>query len=230
MAQAADTGGISAYAKLVDQGDKIIGAFASSPKECQRQSTNYKTGELEYKDNGKPKLEEVMWFIACPGITAKKGNVENGYEPIEAGDTILFSVNGYKWKQVIDARKALPAANGFKAGQPCSGDIYEIELVSWSAQPTNLEALRKEGFHIEDGRIVLRTQDEKDRYVVLQSRAGGNTNAAKDLKVTVRRPTADEKAWEQAADELFLAKPWKRAPALVGAGGPSHDIEDEEAF
>lgn len=231
MAQAADVASGSNYAKLIDLGDKIVGAFGSSPNECRRQSTKYGTGELLFKDNGKPQLEEVLWLVAMPGTTAKKGNAENGYEPLEVMDTCLFSVSGYKWKQVIDARKALPAANGFKAGQACSGDVYEIELIGWSAETPNPKAAEAAGFTVVDGRVVLRTQQEKDEYVLAQSRKGGNTNPAKDLAITIRRPTTADKAYEQAADELFLAKPWNRQMASVGASSaPAQDYGDEEAF
>lgn len=230
MAQAADVASGSNYAKLVDLGDKIIGAFGSSPNECRRQSTKFGTGEPLFKDNGKPQLEEVLWLVAMPGTTAKKGKAESGYEPIDEFDTCLFTVSGYKWKQVIDARKALPAANGFKAGQACSGDIYEIELVGWSAETPNPKAAEAAGFTVVDGRIVLRTQEQKDEYVLAQSRKGGNTNPAKDLAITIRRPTPADKAYEQAADELFLAKPWNRQLATVSAGSNSHDDDLDDAF
>jgi hypothetical protein len=230
MAQAADTGaGNSPYAKFVEVGDTLVGAFGSAPRACVRQATKFGTGELLFKENGKPLNEEVMWFVACPGTTAKKGNVENGYEDIEPLDTVLFAVQGFKWGQVIEARKALPAAAGFKAGQACSGDIYTISLVGWSAETVNPAAAVKAGFTVVDSRIVLRTQDEKDAYVLDQSRKGGNTNPAKDYSVTVRRPTAADKAYEQAADEMFLAKPWQRTLALVGAGAAAAD-EEEVAF
>ena len=231
MAQAADVASGSNYAKLVDLGDKIIGAFGSSPNDCRRQSTKYGTGEPLFKDNGKPQLEEVLWMIAMPGTTAKKGNAENGYEPIDELDTCLFTVSGYKWKQVIDARKALPAAGGFKAGQACSGDVYTIELIGWSAETPNPAAAQTAGFTVVDGRIVLRTQQEKDDYVLAQSRKGGNTNPAKDLAISIRRPTAADKAYEQAADELFLAKPWNRQLASVGApSAPAQNDDDYEPF
>lgn len=226
MAQAADVASGSNYAKLVDLGDKIVGAFGSSPNECRRQMTKYGTTELMFKDNGKPKLEEVMWFVAMPGITAKKGTAENGYQAIDEFETVLFSVDGYKWKQVIDARKALPAFGSFKQGQPCSGDVYTIELIGWSAETPNPAAAQTAGFTVVDGRIVLRTQQEKDAYVLAQSRKGGNTNPAKDLAISIRRPTAADKAYEQAADELFLAKPWNRQLASVGA--PSAPAQEEE--
>lgn len=229
MAQAADVASGSNYAKLVDLGDKIIGAFGSSPSECRRQAKKFGTDELMFKDNGKPQLEEVLWLVAMPGTTAKKGNAENGYEPIEEFDTCLFTVSGFKWKQVIDARKALPASGGFKAGQACSGDVYEIELIGWSAETPNPKAAEAAGFTVVDGRIVLRTQEQKDEYVLAQSRKGGNTNPAKDLAISIRRPIAADKAYEQAADELFLAKPWNRQMATVGApSAPAY--EDEEAF
>lgn len=231
MAQAADTGGGGfPYAKLVNLGDALVGAFGSSPRECQRQATKYKTGEPLFKENGKPLLEEVMYFIALPSTTAKKGNAEAGYEPIEAMDTMLFSVQGFKWGQVIEARKALPPYAGFKAGQPCSGDIYTISLAGWSAETPNPLAATNAGFVVVESRIVLKTQDEKDKYVLHQSNKGGNTTPARDLAISIRRPTLEEKAYEQAADELFLAKPWNRVLASVGSGASADAEDDEEPF
>lgn len=233
MAQAADTGGgTSSFAKFTRIDDTLVGAFGSSPRECQRQARNFDTGNPMVKDTGKPLLEEIMWFVACPGTTVRKGNPDAGYETIEPLDAVRFSVQGYKWGQVIDARKQLPAANGFKAGQACSGDIYTIKLVGWSAETKNPAAATKAGFTVVDGRIVLRSQEDKDRFVLHQSNNGGNTNPAKDFEVTIRRPEPADKAYEQAADEMFLAKPWENVPVMVGASSVGHEglHEDEEAF
>lgn len=229
MAQAAETGGGgSPYAKLTDLGDRLIGAFASAPRECQRQATKFKTNEPLWKDEQKtkPVLQEIMYFVVMPGTTAKKGNEDSGYEPFEEFDTALFAVQGYKWWQVIQARKALAAHAAFKAGQACSGDVYDIVLSGWSAETKNAAAAEKAGFTVIENRIVLRTQDEKDQYVLAQSRSGGNTNPAKDLEVVIRRPTSEDKAYEQRADELFLEKPWKRVLATVG-GGADEPVEEE---
>ena len=230
MAQAADTGGGGfPFAKLIDLGDTLVGAFGSSPRECKRQARNFDNGNPMTKDDGRPFLEEVLYLVALPETTAKKGNADSGYEPIDPLEVVCFTVQGYKWGQVIDARKALPANAGFKAGQPCSGDIYTIRLVGWSAETKTPAAAERAGFTVTDGRIILRTQEDKDRFVLHQSRNGGNTNPAKDLEVSIRRPTAADKAYEQAADELFLEKPWQRAttPALVGAGAPvAEEVDD----
>ena len=158
-----------------------------------------------------------MYFVAMPGTTAKTGTPESGFNAINEGDEVRFSVKGYKWGQVIDARKALPPYAGFKAGQACSGDVYTIALTGWSAETKNAAAAQSAGFTVVEGRIVLRSQEEKDKYVLAQSRNGGNTNPAKDYSVTIRRPNPDEKRWEQAADDLFDRKPWTRQPVAVGA-------------
>ena len=219
MAQQADTGGSgSPFVKFNDLGDTLVGAFGSSPSECRRQARNFDSGEPALKADGKPLWEEVMHFIAMPGTTAKLGDAEHGFEAIEPGAEVRFSVKGYKWGQVIDARKALPPYSGFKAGVACSGDVYTITLAGWSAETKNPAAAQQAGFTVVEGRIVLRSQEEKDKYVLAQSRNGGNTNPAKDYAISIRRPNPDEKAWEQLADELFLAKPWLRQPAAVGAG------------
>ena len=224
MARAAETGGEgSSFAKFTDLGDTLVGAFGSAPRECKRQARNFETGDPATKPDGTPRWEEVMYFVAMPGTTAKTGNVDSGFEPIEEGDEVRFSVSGFKWGQVIDERKNLPAYAGFKAGQACSGDVYTITLSGWSAEAKNVAAAEKAGFTVVEGRIILRSQDEKDSYVLAQSRSGGNTNPAKDYTITIRRPTANEKRWEQAADELFDRKPWAKAAATVGAASDSDD-------
>lgn len=233
MARAADTGGAGApFVKFIDLGDTLVGAFGSAPRECKRQVRNFDTGNPATKDDGSPKWEEVMYFIAMPGTTAKIGTADSGlgFEPIEEGAEVRFSVQGYKWGQVIDARKNLPPYAGFKAGQPCSGDVYTITLAGWSAETKNPGAAEKAGFTVQDGRIVLRTEAEREKYVLAQIKTGGNTNPAKDYTVTIRRPNPDEKRWEQAADELFDRKPWARTPAPVGGGDHPDELGDEEPF
>lgn len=228
MAIGIEQGGGTPFAKFQNLGDTLVGAFGSNPKECTRQARNFDDGTPAIKSDGKPRLEEVMHFVAMPGTTAVIGGADKGYEPIQPGDAVRFSVSGFKWGQVIDARKALPAHAGFKAGQVCSGDVYEITLTGWSAETKNPAVAEKAGFTVVEGRIVLTSQDDKDRYVLAQSRNGGNTNPAKDYTVTIRRPTVADKAWEQQADEMYLAKPWLKTPATVGGGDAP--IDDEEPF
>lgn len=235
MAIATDTGGGGApFAKLNRLGDKLVGAFASNPREAQRQRRNYESGKPEFKTgkNGEqvPALEEVMHFIAMPGTTAQKGTADTGFETIEEGTHVCFSVFGWKWGQVIEARKNLPAWNGFKAGQPVSGDVYTIELVGWSAETKNPAGAEKAGFTVVDGRILLRSEADREQYILHQARTnGGNTNPAKDIEITIRRPLPEEKRWEQAADELYLTKPWAKVSA--GGGAQSDDQgADEEPF
>lgn len=220
MARQADTGGAGGapFAKFANAGDRLIGAFGGGKS---RQQQDYESKEFKTKPDGKPLLEEVMHFVAMPGTTAGTGNLAEGLQQIDEGAHVRFAVAGFKWGQVIDARKQLPPHAGFKAGVPCSGDVYTITLVGWSAETKNPQAAVNAGFTVVEGRIVLRSQEDKDRYVLAQSRSGGNTNPARDYEITVRRPTADEKRWEQAGDELFDSKPWERQPAM--AGGPAED-------
>jgi len=229
MAIAADSrGGTGApFAKFVDLGTTLVGAFASHPTKSRRQKIKYGTTTLLWKDDTTPLLEEVMHFIAMPGTTAGIGDRE-ALEPIEPGTHVRFAVSGFKWGQVIDARKGLPAANGFGEGVPCSGDVYEITMTGWSAETQNPQAAEKAGFTVEVAagkpRIVLRSQDDKDKYVLAQSRSGGNTNPGGDFLIAIRRPTSDEKRWEQLADELYLTKPWEAAqPVAVAANGHGDD-------
>lgn len=229
MAIATDTIGTGTpFAKFVAPGDTLIGAFGSSPKECKRQQRDFDTREPKLKADGRPALEEVLWLVAMPGTTAVTGSADAEFATIAVGDVVRWAVSGWKWGQVIDARKALPAHAGFAAGQPCSGDVYEITLIGWSAETRNPAQAEKAGFSVEDGRIVLRSQADKDAYVLAQSRNGGNTNPAKDYAITIRRPTSADKRWEQAADELFLAKPWKAAAAAPADN--TDELGDDEPF
>lgn len=229
MAQAADQGTAAGapFAKFANQGDRFIGSFAGGKS---RQQQDYESKEYKTKPDGKPLLEEVMHFIAMPGSTAGTGKLDEGLAVVADGAHVRFAVSGYKWKQVIDARKALPAYAGFTAGTSCSGDIYEITLAGWSAETKNPQAAVNAGFTVVDGRVILRTQEDKDKYVLAQSRSGGNTNPARDYDISIRRPRADEKRWEQEADALFAQKPWERQPEPVMAGAQSTSYGDTEPF
>ena len=232
MAIAADSGaGTGApFIKFTEHGMTFVGAFASDPGKSRRQKLNFDTKKPEWKDDGAPLLEEVMHFVAMPDTTAGTGD-RDALTQIEPGQHVRFSVSGHKWGQVIDARKALPAANGFAAGQTCSGDVYTITLAGWSAETKNPQAAEKAGFTVVDGRIVLRSQDDKDRYVLAQSRSGGNTNPAVDYEITIRRPAPGDKRWEQLADELYLTKPWEvAAPAVAQADDVGYDGDKEAPF
>lgn len=233
MAIATDVGGSgSPFAKFNRLGDKLIGAFASNPRESKRQQKKYQTNELIYKagkDGGQvPALEEIMHFIAMPGTTAQAGTAESGFTPIEEGSHVRYAVSGFKWGQVIDQRKSLPARAGFAAGQPCSGDVYTIELSGWSVKAENPGAAERAGFTVIDNRIVMRTEEEREKYVLHQTRTGGNSNTGKDITITIRRPNDDEKRWEQAADELYSTKPWLKVAA--GGGQAEADGGDDEPF
>lgn len=233
------TGGSGApFAKLVELGDTLIGACGSDPKHSKRQARNFESGEPALKPDGKPRLEEILHLVAMPGTTARTGDPDNGYETIEPGTVVRYALSGFKWGQVIDARKELPAFAGFRAGQTVSSDVYTVTLVGWSAKTENPAGATAAGFTVVDGRIILRTDDERERYVLAQVKRGGNTNPAKDLEITVRRIDQNaEKRWEQEADALFETKPWEQQPAPVMAGGGSdpygdtpHPADSEEPF
>lgn len=229
MAISADTsGGGTPFAKLKNLGDTIEGALASKPRECIREAREFGKEEVKQR-NGKPVKEEILWLVAMPGTTAVTGK-DDDLSPIEPLDVVRYALSGYKWGQVIDARKALPAANGFKAGESASGDVYTIRLVGWSAETENPAAAEKAGFTVVDGRIVLRSQEDKDQYVLAQSRRGGNTNPAVDLEIAIRRPLPADKAYEQRADEVFLDAPWKKVAVGVGGGASAEVGGDDEPF
>lgn len=216
MAQQADqgTGGGIPFAKFASAGDVLIGAFAGGKA---RQQIDFEKKTPKFKDNGKELLEEVMHFIVMPGTTAGTGHLDEGLTTIEAGTHVRFSVSGFKWGQVIDQRKALPEYAGFKAGTSCSGDIYTITLAGWSAATEKPQVAINAGFTVVENRIILRSQEDKDKYVLAQSRSGGNTNPARDYEITIRRPLTSEKRWEQEADALFATKPWEKQMAMAGA-------------
>lgn len=240
MARAADTGGAGGvpFIKLANIGDKFTGASGHDVRACQRQQRKFKTGELLWKDdvdkdgNRKKLLEEVAYFVLVSTDGGYIGNREEGTTSTpEPGDHVRFSFKGFTWGKVIDARKALPAYSGFPAGQPCSGDIYTVELVSRSKATDNPAAATRAGFTVVENRIVLATQEEFERWAVTRIKSGQDTNAAADLAITVRRPAPNEKRWEQAADALFDSKPWAKEPATVGGGGGgSEDLGDDEPF
>lgn len=210
MAIATSTSASTPFAKLTELGDTLIGALASDPPKCVREAREFGKETAKLRTDGRVAKEEILWLVAMPETTATVGK-DDDRTPVQPLDTVRYAVSGYKWGQIIEARKNLPAANGFRAGQSASGDVYTIRLVGWSAETDNPAAATKAGFTVVDKRIVLRSQEDKDRYVLAQSRNGGNTNPAKDFEITIRRPGPADKAYEQAADEVFLAKPWERS-------------------
>lgn len=219
----AQTTSSTPFAKLVELGDTLIGAYAG---DVTRQRRQFGTGDPMLKADGRPAKEEIIHLIAMPGTTAKTGSDES-YQPIEPGDHVRYSVNGYKWGQVIDGRKALAAVPQFKvaAGRKASGDVYTFKLIGWSATTENPGAAQAAGFVVVDGRIVMRTDDEHERWVLNQIKKGANTNAGKDFEITVRRSGPGDATWEAKADELYLTKPWER----TGDDEAAPVVDDDEA-
>jgi hypothetical protein len=243
---ATTTGTAAPFVKFAEIGDTFIGAYGGG---TNRQQRDYKTGDPKFKDDGiKPMLEELMFFVAMPGTTAVVGNLERGEtSPIAEGEIVRYAVSGFKWGQVIQARKDLPPAFGFKSGQTCSSDVYTFTVSGFSAATDNAGAAKQAGFTVVEGRIVMTTPDDHERWVLHQVKKGGNANAAKDFTVSIRRADeVAEKAYMQQADELFQSKPWEQgaeaptgpgpfspAPAAApgGAGGSTYEpLGDEEPF
>lgn len=222
MAVASTTTSAAPFAKLVDIGDSIVGALASDPGKSKRQKRNYETQQPETKPDGRPMLEEVLHLVAMPGCSAKTGTAESGYNPIQPGDHIRYALSGHKWGLMIDARKTLPAHGQLRSGQPGGGDVVTITHIGWSTATDNPAAAVQAGFTVVDGRIVMRSTEERERYVLAKMRqGGGNVNTATDLEITTRRPTPAEKVYEDQADALWLTEPWKASEADVaklGAG------------
>lgn len=221
MPRAVETTTNSPFAKLVDLGDTLVGAFAGS---AQRQIVNFKTRLPEWKDEEKkvPKREEIMHFIAMPGTTAKLGKDETGYTPIELDTHLRYSASGFKWGQIIEGRKNLPAAHGFVAGQICSSDVYTFSIVGWSAstEGADVAKAREAGFTIEHNRFILRSQEQKDQYVLARSRKNQPTGVGVDLEIAIRRiALPNEQRWADLADELYDTKPWEGGAGAAGGGG-----------
>lgn len=224
MPKQAQVSGGAPFAKFVNLGDTLIGAWAGA---AQRQAYDYDTRKPAFKrdDPSKPQLEEVDWFIVMDGTTALVGS-DGDYEILAPGSVVRYAFQGFKWGQAIEARKTLPAMPQFKIdkGREASSDVYTIRLAGWSAETKNEDAARKAGFTVVEKRIILANQDEKDKYVLAQSRTGGNTNPAKDLTVAVRRiELPNEQKWADLADELYDTEPWKRQAAPAGGDGPFDD-------
>lgn len=235
MAQAADTGSGSSgdpFAKFANIDDTLVGSFGGGKT---RQQQDFEKKEPKWKDAAtkKPLLEEVMWFSVMPGTTAFTGDSESP-KPIAVGDIVRYAVGGFKWGQIIDQRRALPEYSGFAAGTPCSGDVYTIRLVGWSIGTDNAVGARANGFIVVEDRIVIRTQEEKVRYVMQRISANKPPILGNDFEITVRRPLPAEKAFEQAGDALFSSKPWDKQLATVGGGQPDqaegYDPKQDEPF
>lgn len=235
MAIATPTAGAGAapFAKVIRIGDQLVGAFAGSH---QRQKRKFGDPNVKLtKPDGRPLLEEVMYFVAMPGTTAVTGNVEKGdTAPIQPGDHIRYSVSGFRWGQVIEARKTLPAFSGFASGQTVSSDVYTFKLVGYSAATENPAGAQQAGFTVVDGRIIMRSEEDHEKWVLNQVRRNASANAAHEFEVSVRRiDQATEKAWEQAADALFLEKPWEKGatadddPVPAGQATDLPDLPDE---
>lgn len=222
MALATTTTSASPFAKLVEIGDTVIGALASDPGKSKRQQIGFTSRKPEFKDDGKPRMEEILHLVAMPGTTGKTGTAETGYQQIQPGDHVRYAISGFKWKQVIDARKALPAYGPVKAGQPGSGDVYTIRLIGWSVATDNPQAAIQAGFNVVDGRIIMRTNEEREQYVLAKMRqGGGNVTTGSDIEITCRRPNQTETSWEAQADALYLTKPW------VGDANQAEPYDDE---
>jgi hypothetical protein len=238
MPRQANIGGGAPFAKFVNLGDTLVGAWGGA---MQRQAYDYETRKPAYRrdDPTKPLREEINWFVAMDGTTATTGS-DGDFAQITAGSVVRFSFQGYKWNQVINARKELPAMPEFNIakGREAYGDVYTITLSGWSAETKNPDAARRAGFAVAENRIILTSQEQKDQYVLAQSRTGGNTNPAKDLTIMVRRiDLPNEAKWDELADTLASTEPWKiQASALDVADGaprpadgpaPAFDPEQE---
>lgn len=242
MPRAATTDTAAPFAKLVNLDDQLVGCWAGAQRKQQR---DYDTGDPKWKDqpapNGErvPMQEEVNWFVAMPGTTAVTGNVEEGdTTDIEPGDQVRFAFSGFRWHNVIEARKQLPAMPNYKIrkGREAVSDVYTVRVVGWSKQVKNAAQAAKDGFTVDDDRVVIRSDDDRKKFVAwLMDHKVTNLNLAKDLEVTVRRINLpDEQEYDEAADALNVEAPWNRAKSddapASGGGAATPDYDDEEPF
>jgi hypothetical protein len=218
MAIADESAGGTPFAKITKLGEQLVGAWAGCGT---RQQVDYNDGKPKWKKDGKPLLEEINHFIVMPTTTAKSGTDDSGFTLLAEGDRVRFSLSGFKWGQAIEARKNLPEFSGFRAGQMCSSDVYLIRLVGWSAESVNREREQAAGFTVENGRVILRTDEERLAFVQMKMNSGGNVNPAKDLQVACRRIKPEEKRWEQLADEWYLTKPWLDSDSTPAEEAPT---------
>jgi hypothetical protein len=241
----APSGSGAPVVKFTKIGDTFIGAYVGEGKPQQRRT--YKPdgslGDLMFKPDGKPALQAIKHFVAMPDTTAVTGNLVKGETyPIAAGDHVRVIVNGWKWGQHIEAAKSLPAFGKTKAGVMLSTDVYTVTAVGYSATAgDNAAALKKEGLKVIDGRVIMTTEEDHEKWVLFQVRNHANSNAAMDFVVIARRyDPATESEWGDAADALWLEAPWEQekrddddVPAGGGGGGGGTSygpLDTEEPF
>jgi hypothetical protein len=237
----APSGSGAPVVKFTKIGDTFVGAYVGEGKPQQRRT--YKPdgslGEPMFKPDGKPALQALKHFVAMPGTTAVTGNLAKGETtPIEPGDHVRLIVFGFKWGQHIEAAKSLPAFGKTRAGAMLSTDVYTVAAVGYSATAgDNAAALRREGLTVTDGRVIMTTEQDHEKWVLFQVRNHANSNAAMDFTITARRYDPDtESEWGDMADALWETKPWEReqdadtGAALPPAPGPQEPYGDEEPF
>ena len=139
MAQAADVASGSNYAKLVDLGDKIVGAFGSSPNECRRQMTKYGTGEPLFKDNGKPAYELVVYLLTLRS-TMEAGIGGEDRVP-ERGEVVRAILKGKTFGRWIDEKDKL--GRGIQVG-----DLFRLRRSLSGGLGVETAAIPAYDFHL----------------------------------------------------------------------------------
>lgn len=242
------------FFKLRNIGDKFVGALGSDPdaRESRRQvrETTQVDGKtvtkmdgdgkpvFATKADGKPKYEEVMHFAAVAGSTAVTGPKDDP-TPVEPLEHYRFSVNGYVWGKVIDARRNLPpivTPEGqiiAQAGQSTCQDIYTFTLTHKSASVENAaeEAkLREAGLVVEEDngykRVILPNKEAELKRVEIRLELGLELRATrKEVGVQIQRANAENPAEVgavQAAFQMWQDKVWVRP----GQDGVSDDEQE----
>ena len=194
-----------------------------------RARTARSSGDEVKLRNGKPVKEEIL-ARRHAGTTAVTGK-DDDLSPIRTARRRPVR----RLRLPLLARSSTPARpsrqrTGFQGGGIGLGRRLPDPLVGWSAGTENPAAAEKAGFTVVDGRIVLPLAGGQGQLCPAQSRRGGNTNPAKDVEITIRRPGPADKAYEQRADEVFLDAPWKKVAVGVGGVSAANDPADDEPF
>ena len=179
--------------------------------------------------NGKPVKEEILWLVAMPGTTAVTGK-DDDHSPIEPLDVVRFAVSGYRWGQVIDARKALPRRTG---SRPANRPRATSTGSGSSAGPPRPRTRRgrEGGLHrrrrpdrapLAGGQGQLRPRPVPPWW---QHEPG---EGRRDHDPPPRPGRQGVRA--ARADEVFLDAPWKKVAVGVGGVSAANDPADDEPF
>lgn len=158
-------------------GETFTGALVKTPEQRDQLDGD---GKPKLKDNGKPRQELVITMVALPGATMAAGIGQDPPAPPAAGEVVRTILRGLAFGQWIDAKNA--------HGTLQVGDIITLTT-------THGQAYDAGGKPTGDR---LTTQAECD--AVPRTQALGMYG-----DISIRRATAAEAQWVQAAEREYLA-------------------------